>query len=277
MHRTNKENWIYVPVPVIIDETLFNAVQEQIAENKKRVRVQLKRGVTHLLQGLLVCKNCGRAYCGYTKKRKDSKNAHSYYRCIGSDGWQYGGINKCINKQLIGKDIESLVWEEVKNFIKNPQRIFDEYQQRLTELEKTPIDHTNDVFEKQKIKLEKGISLLIDSYTQEYINKSEFEIRIKTMRQNLKIIQEQQKDLVTQKNLINKTEIVINDLKTFSYEISSKLDSLDWHGKREVISKIIKRIDIGEEEINIVYKVNQLAEKSQRDESSQHCCRGLDK
>ncbi len=62
-YATEKENWIYIPVPAIVDENVFNVVQEQLEENKKRARVN-QQGATYLLQGLLVCKECGRAYCG---------------------------------------------------------------------------------------------------------------------------------------------------------------------------------------------------------------------
>ncbi|MCP3680594.1 MAG: hypothetical protein GY782_10240 [Gammaproteobacteria bacterium] len=77
-YAVEKENWIYIPVPSIVDENLFDAVQEQITENKKRARAQ-KKGVTYLLQGLLVCKHCGRAYCGGKRKRVDKEgNIYSY-------------------------------------------------------------------------------------------------------------------------------------------------------------------------------------------------------
>ena len=63
--------------------------------------------------------------------------------------------------------------------------------------------------EKQRIKLEKGISLLIDSYAQQYILKEEFEPRIKKMRENLKKIQEQQNKLTEQKNLTREIELIV--------------------------------------------------------------------
>lgn len=66
----------------------------------------------------------------------------------------------------------------------------------MTATEQSPLDHTCASIEKHRIKLEKSISLLIDSYTQQYITKDEFEPGIKVMRQNLKTIQEQQKKLL---------------------------------------------------------------------------------
>ena len=53
--------------------------------------------------------------------------------------------------------------------------------------------------------------------------------------------------------------------------IDENLDKLDWHGKRNMIRCVVKRIEIGNEEINVVYKVNKLPEYKNND-SAQHCC-----
>ena len=183
-YAAGKENWIYIPVPAIIDDNLFEAVQEQLEENKKRARVH-PHGITYLLQGLIVCKQCNRAYCGVKsiKYNKDKDVIYTYYRCTGTDSARFGGTKLCESKQANANAIELVVWEEIKKLLNNPQRIFEEYQRRLQQIEQTPFDNTYNSIEKQRIKLEKSISLLIDSYTQQYITKNEFEPRIKTMRQ----------------------------------------------------------------------------------------------
>src|SRR5262249_52269777 len=55
--------WILVPVPAIIEPELYDTVQEQLEENRRRAR-QGQRGARYLLQGSLVCKVCGYAYYG---------------------------------------------------------------------------------------------------------------------------------------------------------------------------------------------------------------------
>ena len=270
-YPVEKENWIYIPVPAIIDENLFDAVQEQLEENKKRARIH-KKGETYLLQGLLVCKRCGRAYCGGKSKRRNATvRIYLYYRCTGTDSVRFGGTKMCHSKQVNAHAIELVVWEEIKKLLQNPQRILDEYQRRLIDLEKSPEDHAFASIEKQKIKLEKGISLLIDSYAQQYIMKDEFEPRIKIMRQNLKKIQEQQHKLIEQKSLTREMRLIVTNLENFTDRINLKLDHLDWNGKRDIIRQIVKRIEIGDEEINIVYKINKLPSS---ETNTQHCCNG---
>ena len=57
------EDWIRVPVPALVEPELFDAVQAQLAENRARSR-QRTDGGRYLLQGLLVCQQCGYAYYG---------------------------------------------------------------------------------------------------------------------------------------------------------------------------------------------------------------------
>ena len=123
------------------------------------------------------------------------------------------------------------------------------------------------------IKLEKGISLLIDSYAQQYITKDEFEPRIKIMRQSLKTTQEQTNKLIEQKNLTKEIELVVTNLENFVARIGENLDQLDWQSKRDMIRCVVKRIELGNDEINVVYKVSKLPEYGDNI-SAQHCCNG---
>ena len=52
-----EQEWLRMPVPALIESDLFTAVQEQLAENRRRNR-QTRRGQRYLLQGLLVCRRC---------------------------------------------------------------------------------------------------------------------------------------------------------------------------------------------------------------------------
>ena len=52
LYDVPEEERILIPVPPIVREELFDAVREQLAENKKRNR-ERKRGAKHLLQGCL--------------------------------------------------------------------------------------------------------------------------------------------------------------------------------------------------------------------------------
>jgi site-specific DNA recombinase len=48
----DSQQWIHIPVPALVEESLFTAVAEQWAENRQHAR-QRQRGARYLLQGLV--------------------------------------------------------------------------------------------------------------------------------------------------------------------------------------------------------------------------------
>ena len=161
-----EEERILIPVPPIVGEPLYDAVQEQLAENKKRNR-QRKRGARYRLQGLLVCNKCGYSYYSKPVSRsaaKGKKRDYVYYRCIGSDAHRFGGQRVCSNRPVRSDFLEQAVWEDVCAMLSNPNRIEEEYHRRLTASKKeakwTEATHAHTALSKIK----RGISRLINSY-----------------------------------------------------------------------------------------------------------------
>lgn len=250
-YKVDKSEWINIPVPAIIDEFLFKLSNEQLEINKKIARTRHK-GTTHLLQGLLTCTCCHYSFYG---KRANRKNKRLYYRCTGMDSYRFGGNKPCHNKQISAESLETAVWEEVKNLLKNPNRILLEYERRISELEKKPNGQAIDVLEKQEIKLKMGISRLIDSYTQGYVTKEEFEPRVSRMRENSKLIENQKEEALNISKMKFELTAAVEIFENFSLKVNEKLQNLAWDEKREIIRMVTKRIEIGLEEINIVFRV----------------------
>jgi len=120
------EEWIGIPVPALVDEALFESVGQQLSENRRRAR-QNQRGAKYLLQGLVVCKQCGYSYYGKPVSNKAAKGKtrdYAYYRCIGTDAYRFAGQRICSNTQVRTDLLEVAVWREVRALLENPQRRF---------------------------------------------------------------------------------------------------------------------------------------------------------
>lgn len=64
-------------------------------------------------------------------------------------------------------------------------------------------------------------------------------------------------------NLTKEFNLIVTSLEIFSNGIQSKLDNIDninWYDKVEIIRTVIKKIEVCEEAINVVYKVPQLTD-----------------
>ena len=128
----------------------------------------------------------------------------------------------------------------------------------------------------QKNKLTRGISRLIDSYTQEYINKEEFEQKIKGMKKQQEEINIQINELVSQQEMSSQLKLIITNLEDFFSNIKNNLETIDWATKRAIIRMVVKRIEINSEDVNIVYRINELPKPEEGDQNiMQHCGRGV--
>ncbi len=128
----DRSEWIYIPVPPLVEPALWDAVQEQLGENRTRARTG-QRGARYLLQGLVVCAECGYAYYGKAispSAAKHQERHYAYYRCTGMDAYRFGGERICPNKQVRTDYLDAAVWEHVVRVLEDPARVAAEYQAR---------------------------------------------------------------------------------------------------------------------------------------------------
>jgi len=249
------EKWLLIAVPALVDEALFEAVQAQLQENRQRAR-QRKRGARYLLQGLLVCDQCRYAYYGKpvsNKGAKGKKRDYAYYRCTGTDAHRFGGERVCDNLQVRTDKLDQYVWEEVCALLQEPERLSHEYQRRLQSPDGE--QQSMQVLQTQISRRRKSIARLIDSYAEGYIEKQEFEPRIQRLRQRLTDLQDQAKQKIREQTQQAELRQVITHLEEFSSKVKDGLDEADWLTKRELIRTIVKRINVGKEDVTIVFRV----------------------
>jgi site-specific DNA recombinase len=249
-----REEWIAVPVPALVSEELFAAVQGQLEENRRRAR-QGQRGARYLLQGLVLCQPCGYAFYGKPVSSSAANGKvrdYAYYRCIGTDAYRFGGERVCQNNQVRTDLLDVTVWQEVCALLEDPQRVEQEYRRRLTPAD---TDERRGV-ESQLSKLRQGLARLIDSYAEGLIEKTEFEPRIGRLRERIAALEEQAQQLAQAEALQEDLRVIIGRLEAFAASVKGGLAEADWSTRRELIRALVKRVEIGQEEVNVVFRVN---------------------
>jgi site-specific DNA recombinase len=232
-----------------------------------------------LLQGLLVCGCCGDAYYGKVLRpsaRQGRPRGYAYYRCIGSDAHRFGGQRLCPNTQVRTDRLEQAVWQEVDRLLEDPQRLAQEYARRLQALQAPPGQAETALLEKQIQKLQQGIARLIDGYAEGYLDKAEAEPPIRRLKGRLQALQKQAEQLRVQAQQQAELQVVIGRLEEFSAKVAAGLEQLDWHGRRELIRTLLKRVEIDRERINVVFRVEESTFPSGTDSVMQDCWRGAD-
>ena len=249
---TPREEWVMIPVPALVDEGLFSAVQAQLAENRERLR-RTAPGNRYLLQGLLVCKQCGYAYTGKSKNHCGRKGQVEYYRCNGTTRQQLLRNPLCRNRMVRRHDLDVAVWEDVCALLADPQRVEHEYQRRL---DGNPGNSELDLVRRTITKVKTGIARLIDAYSEGLLEKTEFEPRMRRAKERLAQLDaecqaEQQHEVEAQE-----LRLVIGRLQDFAARVKAGLGETPWPTRREIIRALVKRIEVDDQMVRVVYRVN---------------------
>ena len=269
-HPTPLSEHIEIPVPPIVTEELFAAVQEQLEENRRRSREQLQNKARHLLQGLVVCGRCGSACCGrfYAQKAK----RYGYYRCLGTDGYRYGGTPLCRMEALSAPRLEAAVWNDVREVLADPEAVRHEYERRLKDCE-PPQAGVREHIARQLQTVRRTVSRLIDAYADGLLGKDEFEPRLQAAKARLKTLEAQAAEAserhIEQQYLTH----AIGQLKDFSDQLRNGLEHADWETRREVIRALVKEVKIEDDQVRINYRFSPspLSEGALASDGLQHC------
>ena len=118
VERTNRADWIEIPVPALISEELFVAVQQQLEENRKHARAR-RRGAAYLLQGLTVCGHCHYAYYG-KKVNRVVRGTVNYFGkppfspCLG----QFNNLDRWLRRRIRSTKYKR-IWKTDNRRMKN--------------------------------------------------------------------------------------------------------------------------------------------------------------
>lgn len=251
------DEWITVPVPALVSAGLFAAVQDQLRENRRHAR-QSQRGARYLLQGLLCCAGCGYAFYGKAISPSAAKHhprAYAYYRCLGADAYRFGGQRLCHNPQVRTDLLDEAVWQEVRQLLADPQRLLAEYERRRQQTATDPHQADLASLETQLTKLRQGIGRLIDSYAEGLIEKRDFEPRITRFKERVSALEAQAQDLRAEAELQHDLQLLIGHLDDFAATVKGRLEHVDWHTQRALIRALVKRVEIAEGEVNVVFRI----------------------
>ena len=251
------EHWITIPVPALVETGLFESAQEQLAENRRLSRQRLA-GVRYLLQGLLVCRKCGYAFCG----RRQAPHPHRrnrgyhYYRCCGTEKNRFHGQRRCDARIVRMEQLDAAVWSEVCQLLEDPCRVLQEYQRRLAAAQTSPRRLELDAVERQLSKVRGGIGRLIDSYAEGLIDRAEFEPRLSELRRRVAKLEVEAATLQRVAAQIRSLQLVIGKVETFAGLIEGRLETADWAMKRELIRTLVRRIEIDDDHVRVIFRVD---------------------
>jgi site-specific DNA recombinase len=240
---------------------MFRAAQQQLEENRARVRLG-RRKLGHLLQGLACCAICRYAYYGKTTRERGPEHSlkdYRYYRCTGTDGYRFGGERICTNRQIQAEFLEAAVWRQVCDVLRNPEKLegdFKESNNAFASLE------TAEVLKAQRLKQQHALERLIDSFAEGLISKDQFTSRMARTRSRIAELDAQIQAYSGDIDQMEHLRLAVARFRELSATVGPDLADADWHRKREVIRTLVQSIEIGHENIRIVFRLSPDAGRS---------------
>jgi site-specific DNA recombinase len=144
----------------------------------------------------------------------------------------------------------------VAALLAEPHRIEEEYKRRLNignEAKDAPCQRKLQI---QMSRVQRQISKLIDAYSDGLIEKGESEPRIRDARAHLEKLQVETRTQEQLQAQLLEMRQVIGRLEAFAEQVRDRLSTADWTVQRQLISTLVKRVEIDDEEVRVVYRVD---------------------
>jgi len=182
----------------------------------------------------------------------------------------------CWNKELRMDQADAAVWQAVCRLLEDPERLEQEYRQRLLPSGK---EAESDGLEAQMGKLRRGIARLIDSYADGLIDKQEFEPRVTRLRERMRHLEEQVQRLKEASEGEEELRLILSRLESFATKVQDGLQQANFQTRREIIRALVKRVEVDTQRVRIVFRVSPTSLPSSSDNVSpnwQHWGRRVD-
>ena len=243
----SRSDWISVPVPRIVEDELFERVQQRVQENRHFADRRLKRKRTYLLRGLLKCGMCGYAYLGMTQPtRSPDRPGFRYYRCsvrYESERVLNGLTEPCANQTLRGDGVDEVVWTTVRDLLLNSDVLATHLREWL---ERTTSDTTNE--ERLRLatsrlnELKRQRERLIDAYQIGALQLDEFRTRKTTIEERIVAVEHQQAELGSQ---AARRELAIRQVagvEGFVEQLRDQLADPTFEVKRAILRLVVEKV-----------------------------------
>jgi site-specific DNA recombinase len=247
-HERPRQEWIEVPVPALVTEDVFALAQEQLQKNAHH---SPRRTIEPtLLQGMLVCQQCG--YALYRTSTRTSKQKLNYYRCIGSDGYRRLKGPVCANRPIRQDSLDRIVWDEIIRLLDDPALIQGEIdRRRKTALESNPLRKREEELRREQARLEKSSERLIGAYQEALVTLPQLRQRMPELQKQIHAVEAELRALEMAAVDDARYLQIAETLTTFRGKLRARAETLDVGQRQQILRLLVKEILVSNDTITI--------------------------
>ena len=261
VHEKDKETWIPVPFPEIVDEHTWDLAQSIM--KKRRTRSGRNTKIFYLLQHMVRCTGCGMLMgCMATRKRTVKRNGkvykyeletpRRYYKCYGVQHFRTG----CREHTMIRAErLEGLVWGQVKKVMENPDLIVAGIEsldsQEGEGLEKQIAGTEREL---QKVQFEEDRAIRL--YVSEKITEEQLDRQRKFITERLETLRARLADYRAKETASIEKRALGEHVVEWANRVGDGLDDLPQEKRRDVLRLLLDEVTIdGENNVNLTLAV----------------------
>ena len=207
-----------------------------------------------LLQGMLVCRQCGYAY--YRTSTRTSKRKLYYYRCLGSDDYRYANGRVCESRPIRQDSLDALVWRHVLQLLEDPTVIRSEIDRRLREIQKSsPTKCRKETLVREENRLQNGIDKILDAYQEGLLSIDELRDRVPSLRKRQGTIQSELRSLDQQTADEQTVLRLAQNIEGFLSRLRQSAEHLEVIEQQKILRLIVKEILVGSDVVTIKHSI----------------------
>ena len=251
-HERPRQEWIEVAVPAVVTEEVFALAQEQLEKNKHFSPRRTKKPT--LLQGMLVCQQCG-----YAMYRSSGGRAHrklDYYRCIGSDGYRRLNGPLCTNRPVRQDHLDEIVWEQVIRLLEDGTLIQSEIDRRREVAQNTdPRRQRGQGLRREQARLENHIERLVSAYQEGLVTFAQLRQRMPDLQKRSQAVESELHSL--EMAVVDETRYLklAESLAGFRTKLRVRAQTLDVRERQQLLRLLVKEILVGADALTIRHSI----------------------
>jgi site-specific DNA recombinase len=248
---TPPEEWIAIPVPAIVSQDTFEAVQVRLNRNTQLAR---RNNTAHdyLLRGLVSCGQCQLACTG-----RAVHPGYDYYICRGrTDALRAAQGARCTARYAPAGALDTLVWQDLCQMLREPALVTHELQRAQSGAWlPQALQARRRTLQQALAQLERQQARLLEVYLADIIGRDEFERKHQEVTHTQHGLTHQLRQLEAQAQQQVNVAALAQGIETFCRRLGPTLDALTFTQRRQLVELLIDRVIVTDGQVEIRYVV----------------------
>jgi site-specific DNA recombinase len=249
---TARDQWITVPVPVIVSTDVFSAAQQRLATNQQLAR----RNTIHpyLLRGLV---SCGHCQLSCTGRSGQPSATYQYYVCRGKLPTVVSNREKhCPSRLIPTPQLDAVVWDDLCQVVRHPEVVAHELQRaQAGDWVPQELRRRQASLRGVRVGLSRQQARLLEAYLAGVVDLATFELKRNELGRREEEVLAREREVVAQGQRLVAVENIARSATQILEQLSRGLGQASFEQRRELVELLIDRVVVSDDAVEIRYVI----------------------